>query len=1329
MLGTFKDLIGCTTQERQNKRWQLFLRAAHEIPVNRENSIIAKESADKCRSEILKDVCQWCPPKFVLENLIYEWGADPNIPYDMGGGWGGEEDNGRYVLFVALENCNKSQQSMNDETLALLMTEKALSSVDSNGNSSLHLLCKSLVCRSSDVTDSATGKIIPPKQLSTRSMETIQRFADASPLQRNSDGETPLWCFLHDCNLYNHLVRDFSQNIVQHDIFESSDVERHWRSAHVFLQSLLSCRPSMARATKQHTMSVGGTRHSLEIYPIQMVSGFQSRVAWTSKRQQHSRFQGNAPLYFLNELWRHMERSQNSNKEIDLHPTILLQQALCANMFDVASSLLASYDPKTVRPAGVLPLHTALIHGAPSDLVRELIKLDPTSLHMGANVTLGGQHLIEVPPQRNDLPIHLVLDDCHDRMRKWCSSEESVLEVLEGYAKHCPEYLSHGGDTTTNTRTFGTQKSMSYECNITGISNISTATTAVGVGCPLQLELARVGCGSDGADLLRTGPRWNVVRKILQVRFFFIIFRALGRSMITHIHVNSHVPLLFFLSFPFLSSPFLSFQLCPSSVKILRELYCGPSDNGIDTASGSRYLCEETGCPEVLPLHRCLSLGAPEDVILAILAADPPAVDVPSALSGDTTLHLACVSSTSIYSHRVIATLLESTTESSQFTQSRDKRMYLLPVHSSMKRLQRTYNLLRGGALADAKIFEGDMIVWKSCVTNRVARYGERAYVGRAIAADCNGSTALTIFLPPSRQYPVPPVVDAVFDSLVQLGMSSFMCRRVLSFLEDRIDLHQLHGVPHASVVTASPGFEYVEKFRDEERKERKERIERTEQSNVSGRASKRRQDRVEECRERIRVIDILTAAHPTAMYDRDEEGRRHIEVLRRIIVDIRTISKLPGGNGGGGGGGGGGDGSGGSQVRAENKKKEERNQVELFVPLGRRRLSHDVETTHLSVEAHYLCGLEQESMQMSNDDNTLTSEKFMLKYLSRCVQTSLYNELVSSYTSTELLRNVYINNRSGHRGMYGASLNGIKVQPQYPSFMRRAEQLRQSIAARSRRRDSSPNEKLLKQKNGHNVHQLYVTAHRVRNKYDRLLEKLSLRTNATYMRAKMKKPLRVLEKAMVAETTRCSPQDSSSSSFSSPSDDVTPTKPWNTGCVLDVVRGALSFTTMNEMLMCLELLAATTTDEKGLKESKRCGWDAVAAGIEEKLDIVRIKNRFHEPTSGGWADAMVNFRFAGEDHVCEIQFVHAQMMLVRKQMGAHFEYEQFRSALELLEATGNERIVIEIDEEANRAEEEEQQQPKEIRGVEERVTRLEEQVQKLMEENRKLWDMVANKN
>ena len=156
----------------------------------------------------------------------------------------------------------------------------------------------------------------------------------------------------------------------------------------------------------------------------------------------------------------------------------------------------------------------------------------------------------------------------------------------------------------------------------------------------------------------------------------------------------------------------------------------------------------------------------------------------------------------------------------------------------------------------------------------------------------------------------------------------------------------------------------------------------------------------------------------------------------------------------------------------------------------------------------------------------------------------------------------------------------------------------------------------------------------------------------------------------------------------------------------------------------------ATTTDVQGLKECRLRGWDAVAAGISEKLDIVRIKNRFNEPTSGGWADAMVNFRFAAgpgggrESHVCEIQFVHAQMMLVRKQMGAHYQYEQFRSARELMEATGNVDIANEIDEEADRTDA--KQLTQKTHGLEERVALLEGQVERLMAENSKLWATVA---
>merc|ERR1711937_392915 len=88
----------------------------------------------------------------------------------------------------------------------------------------------------------------------------------------------------------------------------------------------------------------------------------------------------------------------------------------------------------------------------------------------------------------------------------------------------------------------------------------------------------------------------------------------------------------------------------------------------------------------------------------------------------------------------------------------------------------------------------------------------------------------------------------------------------------------------------------------------------------------------------------------------------------------------------------------------------------------------------------------------------------------------------------------------------------------------------------------------------------------------------------------------------------------------------------------------------------------------------KSAGWDAEQAGIKEKIDVLRVKNRFAEPTSGGWADFMICFRFCSDpnQHVCELQLCHKGMMNVRKNMGAHHEYAQFRSALELLEVTGH---------------------------------------------------------
>ena len=57
-------------------------------------------------------------------------------------------------------------------------------------------------------------------------------------------------------------------------------------------------------------------------------------------------------------------------------------------------------------------------------------------------------------------------------------------------------------------------------------------------------------------------------------------------------------------------------------------------------------------------------------------------------------------------------------------------------------------------------------------------------------------------------------------------------------------------------------------------------------------------------------------------------------------------------------------------------------------------------------------------------------------------------------------------------------------------------------------------------------------------------------------------------------------------------------------------------------------------------------------------IAIVRVKNRFASPTDGGWRDIMLNIVFVDtmEMHVCELQFVHAKLLSVRKQLGAHGE-------------------------------------------------------------------------
>jgi hypothetical protein len=93
----------------------------------------------------------------------------------------------------------------------------------------------------------------------------------------------------------------------------------------------------------------------------------------------------------------------------------------------------------------------------------------------------------------------------------------------------------------------------------------------------------------------------------------------------------------------------------------------------------------------------------------------------------------------------------------------------------------------------------------------------------------------------------------------------------------------------------------------------------------------------------------------------------------------------------------------------------------------------------------------------------------------------------------------------------------------------------------------------------------------------------------------------------------------------------------------------------MNKLKMAFEMVMSCD-------DTMNCGSAAFAKALEgqrESIVVVRIKDRFGSPTSGGWTDCMINFYFANDPnrHVCELQLIHEEMMTVRREMKAHAGY------------------------------------------------------------------------
>ena len=82
---------------------------------------------------------------------------------------------------------------------------------------------------------------------------------------------------------------------------------------------------------------------------------------------------------------------------------------------------------------------------------------------------------------------------------------------------------------------------------------------------------------------------------------------------------------------------------------------------------------------------------------------------------------------------------------------------------------------------------------------------------------------------------------------------------------------------------------------------------------------------------------------------------------------------------------------------------------------------------------------------------------------------------------------------------------------------------------------------------------------------------------------------------------------------------------------------------------------------------------DAVMAaydGVAERFEVVRVKNRFANPTVCGFRDCLCNVDV--EAHICEIQIHVTEVKAIAKRSDSHAHYEFFRSYF-----AGNEATVV----------------------------------------------------
>ena len=257
---------------------------------------------------------------------------------------------------------------------------------------------------------------------------------------------------------------------------------------------------------------------------------------------------------------------------------------------------------------------------------------------------------------------------------------------------------------------------------------------------------------------------------------------------------------------------------------------------------------------------------------------------------------------------------------------------------------------------------------------------------------------------------------------------------------------------------------------------------------------------------------------------------------------------------------------------------------------------------------------------------------------------------LTNSEEAQRALLGCFEERKRGSLTQYRTILTRTRRDPTFPEFASVSKRLQQKLAAR---RD----ECVQQRPSGGGAldfAELRSQAGKVKPQFDAFVEALATKCGAEKTAAPLKGAWRAIEKmALRVESAgeKCGALKDG---------------PLDAAPLCDVLRGSLQCKDFTMLLTAFELLEALDAE---------FGDVAQARGLTQRIRLLRIKDRFTAPTAGGWADVLVNFVFVDDDskHVCELQLQHESMLLVRKEGGGHEDYNEFRSAFELLEAVGTE--------------------------------------------------------